>query len=178
MSPEVLMRAGGLEASALAAAACHEADGRVRCRVLALRQLALGQSVAQTAGQFALGKSQRYEWVKRYAAEGLAGLRDRPRSGAPQRLGREQEGAFLECLHAGPPAGSGLAAYRGEDLRQLLHDEFGATYALSGVYALLYRLGQSSLVPRPYHPQADPAAQAAFKKPAARAPGQRPSGSS
>jgi len=37
-------------------------------------------------------------------------------------------------------------------------------YALSGLYGLLHRLGYSWLVPRPRHPKADPAAQAAFKK--------------
>ncbi len=136
----------------------------MRCRLLALRQLALGESVAQTAGQFGLRKSQLYAWVARYHVEGVAGLRDRPRSGAPPRLGHEQETAFLERLHAGPPLGSGLAAYRGEDIRGLLRDAFGVQYTLSGVYALLHRLGQSNLVPRPHHPQADPTAPAAFKK--------------
>lgn len=43
---------------ALEAAARHEHDVRVRCRVLALRQLALGRTVAQTAGPFMLGPSQ------------------------------------------------------------------------------------------------------------------------
>lgn len=166
MSP-VVLREAGLDGAVLEAEARHEADGRVRCRLLALRQLALGESVAQTAGQFALRKSQLYAWVARYHGEGLAGLRDRPRSGAPQRLARAQEAVFLERLHAGPPPGSGLAAYRGEDIRGLLWDVFGVSYTLSGVYALLHRLGQSNLVPRPHHPQADPAAQAAFKKPTA-----------
>lgn len=166
MSPLVL-REAGVDGAALEAAARHEADGRVRCRLLALRQRVSGQSVAETAGQFALRKSQLYAWVARYHAQGVAGLRDRPRSGAPQRLAREQEAPFLERLHAGPPAESGLAAWRGEDIRSLLWDVFGVRYTLSGVYALLHRLGQSNLVPRPRHPKADPAAQAAFKKSAA-----------
>lgn len=169
MSHVVLKVSDRLTADELDSAARHESEGRVRCRILAIRQLALGHSVAQVQGCFGLGKSQLYEWVQRYNAQGLEGLRDRPRPGAPQRLAHEQEAQFLERLHAGPPPDSHLAAYRGEDLRHLLKDEFGATYSLSGVYALLHRLGQSNLVPRPHHPQADPAAQETFKKSAASA---------
>ncbi|MEY8690082.1 MAG: winged helix-turn-helix domain-containing protein [Leptothrix sp. (in: b-proteobacteria)] len=46
----------------------------------------------------------------------------------------------------------------------MLRQEFGAEYSLSGVYALLHRLGLSNLVPRPQHPRSSEAAQAAFKK--------------
>jgi transposase len=159
-------------------AARHEPKGQVRCRILAVRQLALGHSAAQVQGCFGLGKSQLYEWVQRYNAQGLEGLRDRSRSGAPQRLAHEQEASFLERLHDGPPPDSHLAAYRGEDLRHLLKNEFGAIYLLSGVYALLHRLGQSSRVPRPHHPQADPAAQEAFKKSAGPAGSGSPGGPS
>jgi len=37
-------------------------------------------------------------------------------------------------------------------------------YRLSGVYALLHRLGYRCLMPRPRHPKADSQAQEAFKK--------------
>jgi transposase len=149
---------------ALEAAARHEHDARVRCRLLALRQLALGRTVAQTAGPFMLGPSQLYHWIRRFDAEGLAGLKDRPRSGAPQRLARASEEVFVQRVLDGPGPDSGLAAWRGEDLRGVLREAFGAEYSLSGVYALLHRLGLSNLVPRPQHPRSDEAAQAAFKK--------------
>ena len=150
------------DAQALETAARHERDGRVRARMLAMLHLARGHTVAQTAGRYALGKSVLYDWIRRHDSEGVEGLCDRPRSGQPQRLAREHEQAFLLRLQAGPPPDSGLAAWRGEDFRALLRQEFGAEYSLSGVYALLHRLGQSSLVPRPRHPQSDPAAQEAF----------------
>jgi transposase len=69
-------------------------------------------------------------------------------------LAHEQEAPFLDRLHAEPPPDSQLAAYRSEDLRHLLKDEFGVTYSLSGAYALLHRLGR-------------PTAQEACKKSAA-----------
>ena len=164
MKRDVVGAAKGWNVQALEVAARHERDGRVRARMLAMLHLARGHTVAQTAGRYALGKSVLYGWIRRHDGEGVEGLRDRARSGQPQRLAREHEQAFLQRLHAGPPPGSGLAAWRGEDLRALLRQEFDAEYSLSGVYALLHRLGQSSLVPRPRHPESDPAAQEAFKK--------------
>ena len=164
MTRDVVGAAKGWNVQALEAAARHERDGRVRARMLAMLHLAQGHTVAQTAGRYALGKSVLYGWIRRHDGEGVEGLRDRPRSGQPQRLAREHEQAFLRRLHEGPPPDSGLAAWRGEDFRALLREEFGAEYSLSGVYALLHRLGQSSLVPRPRHPDSDPAAQESFKK--------------
>lgn len=153
-----------LSAEHLAAAARREPNARVRCRILAIRHLVAGHRIDETAGLFALGRTQLYDWVRRYNAEGLAGLADRPRSGRPTHLPHEQAAAFLARLHAGPPPEAGLSAYRGEDIRRLLKDEFEAEYSLPGVYRLLHPLKQSNLVPRPKHPDSDPDRQAAFIK--------------
>jgi transposase len=157
-----------LSAEELLAVAQRERNGRVRCRLLAIRHLRRGYGIEETAGVFGLGRSQLYQWLHRYNTEGLAGLVDQSRSGCPPRLAREQEADFLSRLQEGPSAEAGLAAWRGEDIRQLLKEAFHAEYSLAGTYALLHRLKQSNLVPRPHHPEADPAAAAAFKKSAAR----------
>ncbi|MCK0505459.1 winged helix-turn-helix domain-containing protein [Aromatoleum anaerobium] len=149
------------------------ADPRVRCRLLALAYVQAGHSAYEADELFGLTAVQIRQWIKRYNAEGIEGLSDRPRPGPRSRLAPAQYAAFLARLHAGPPPESGLSAWRGEDIRCLLAEEFGLDYSLSGVYALLHRLGQSSLVPRPSHPASDPAAQAAFKKSAARHLGRR-----
>ena len=59
---------------------------------------------------------------------------------------------------------------RGEEIRQLLHEQFHVDYSLNGVYHLLERLGMSWISARALSPQADLPAQAAFKK-SVRAPG-------
>jgi transposase len=151
----------------LRALAHVEHDPRVRCRLLAIAYVQSGHSAYEGDELFGLSAVQIRQWIKRYNAAGIEGLSDRPRPGARPRLAREQVALFLARLHAGPPPERGLAAWRGEDIRLLLAEAFGAEYSLSGVYALLHRLGQSSLVPRPSHPSSDPAAQAAFKKSAA-----------
>lgn len=165
---QALMLSPTRSAEALRALAHVERDPRVRCRLLAVAYVRSGHSAYEGDGLFGLSAVRIRQWIKRYNAEDIDGLSDRPRPGARSRLEPEQQAAFLARLHAGPPPESGLAAWRGEDVRHLLAETFGAVYSLSGVYALLHRLRQSSLVPRPQHPASDPPAQAAFKKSAAR----------
>ena len=134
-------------AQQLADAARRESNGRVRSRMLALRHLLTGHDADETAGLFLIGRSQLYYWLHRYRAEGLAGLRDRPRPGAPKHLKAEDEDAFRLLIEAGPPPHTGNTIYRATEIRRLLRERFNARYSLSGVYVLLQRLGLPHLVP-------------------------------
>ena len=86
-----------------------------------------------------------YIWLKRYNAEGVEGLTDRPRSGRPRRLQAEKTAAFKARL-AACGEGEGVIAFRGRDARRILREEFDAEYSLTGTYALLHRLNLA--VPR------------------------------
>jgi transposase len=121
-----------------------------------------GHTAPQVA--VATGASRRtiQSWVHRYNRSGLDGLVDH-RGGNHRHLEPEQEQQICQYLDqaAGDPQ-DGIR--RGEDLRQWIHRQFGVLYTLTGVYELLHRLGYSCLMPRPRHAQADPQAQAEFKK--------------
>lgn len=91
-------------------------------------------------------------------------MKNLPRSGRPRQLGAEKEDEVRQRLDAGAQERDGVCTLRGEDIRRILDEEFGASYSLSGAYVVLHRLGYSSLVPRPQHPKADPAARKAFEK--------------
>jgi transposase len=104
------------------------------------------------------------KWVERYNAEGLPGLETKSGRGRKPPLTPEQEEQLRERLDAGPLPKDGVCTLRGKDVQRILECEFGQLRCLSAVYGLLHRLGYSSLVPRPRHPQADPAAQEEFKK--------------
>ncbi len=132
-------------AQELAEAARRENNARARSRMLAIRHLLTGHDADETAGLFLIGRSQLYYWLHRYRAEGAAGLRDRPRPGAPKHLKAEDENAFRILIEAEFPKGAANTAYRVEVIRHLLHDRFNARYSLSGVYVLLQRLGLSHL---------------------------------
>jgi len=108
------------------------------------------------------------EWVARYNREGLAGLETKPGRGRKPPLTPEEEDQLQQRLEAGPLPEDGVCTLRGKDVQRILECEFGQLRSLNAVYGLLHRLGYSSLVPRPQHPRADPAAQAEFKKSSAR----------
>jgi transposase len=129
---------------------------RLRIVVLACQGKTAGQIAAAT------GTSRRpvQEWVRRYNAQGVEGLWDRPRSGQPTKLPRQQEQAFKKRLLNGPIQGddSGLCTLRGKDAQRILANEFGVNYSLGGAIDLLHRLGLSCLKPRPRHRKNDPEA--------------------
>lgn len=104
------------------------------------------------------------KWVERYNAEGLAGLETKSGRGRKPPLTPEQEVQLQQRLDAGPLPEDGVCTLRGKDVQRILEQEFGQLRSLNAVYGLLHRLGYSSLVPRPQHPESDPAAQEEFKK--------------
>jgi transposase len=70
---------------------------------------------------------------------------------------------FKERIVAGAAvARDGVVAFRAVDAQRLLKEEFGVECSLSSTYRLLHRVKLSWLAPRPRHPQAEAAAQAAF----------------
>lgn len=102
--------------------------------------------------------------VSRYNAAGVAGLPDRPGRGRKPPRPPEQGPAFRDRILAGPTPADGVGSLRGEDARRILKEEFGVVRALQAVYNPLHKLGLEVPTPRPQHPDADPAAQEAFKK--------------
>lgn len=133
---------------------------RLRTIVLAKR--------SYTAPEIAtcIGFSRRsvQEWIGRYNREGLAGLETRAGRGRKPPLTPEAADQLKQRLDAGPLPDDGVCTLRGKDVQRILEREFGQLRSLNAVYGLLHRLGYSSLVPRPQHPQTDPAAQEEFKK--------------
>jgi len=139
-----------------------DADERDRARmVVHAKEGETGVAIAQRLGY--TDRAVR-KWVLRYNQGGLDGLKDLPRSGQPRHLDAAREEDVRTRLNAGAQPQDGVCTLRGEDVRRILAEEFGARYSLSGTYAVLHRLGYSSLAPRPRHPKADAAAQEEFEK--------------
>ena len=142
-----------------------ERDPRKRVRLLAIANVCDGMTVEQAARAGGMGRATLYDWLGRYRAGGVDGLRDRPRSGRPRLLTSEQEAAFTARIEAGADhTRDGVVACRGVDMRRLLKEEFKVKAGLSSVYRLAHRLGLAWVEPRPQHPKGDPAAQAAFQQ--------------
>ena len=143
-------------------AKAKSASQRQRLRVI--RWAMEGLTAPEVATQTKLCRRQVQNWVRRFNALGLAGLKDAPGRGRPCPLSAEQQVKFKARLEARPTAEDQVCTLRGEDIRRILQQEFGVLRKLSSVYYLLHSLGYSSLVPRPRHAQADAARQELFKK--------------
>lgn len=144
--------------------ACGNASPRRVKRLLALANALDGMSFTAAAIAAGMERQALSDAVKRYNADGLDGLDDRPRSGRRRRLDPEQEQQLRTIVLDGPdPEKDGISAYTLDDLVLIVKERFGVDYGPTGVSAVLHRLGFSRQKARPHHPKKDEAAQAAFK---------------
>lgn len=104
-------------------------------------------------------------WVIRFNAEGIAGLRDRKRSGPKPLLDEGQQAVLRAMVLRGPdPDRGGASAWRLIDICRLCEERFGVTYSVSRMFDLLKGLDLSWQKSRPRHPQADATAQRLSKR--------------
>src|SRR4051794_20951207 len=146
------------------AARCR--DARAARRMLALALVLEGSSREEAARAAGTDRQTLRDWVHRYNAEGVEGLRDRPRPGRPCALDEGRQAALKGLILRGPKQErDGCVAWRARDLRALVERRFEVRYSESGVRRRLRGLALSWQKARPVHPEADPKAQERFKKP-------------
>jgi transposase len=105
------------------------------------------------------------DWVHRYNADGIAGLGERRKTGRKHKLDAAQAKAFAALVEAGPdPKLHKVVRWRCVDLQRELKTRFGVEVHERTVGKFLAKLGYRRLSVRPQHPDADPAAEEAFKK--------------
>jgi transposase len=108
--------------------------------------------------------------VVRFNAEGLAGLRNRPRPGRPGKLNTMRQEELRAWVLAGPdPEVDGISSFRLLDIAAHIQERWAVSYTLSALSRLLHRMGLSWQTTRPVHPKADAEAQEVYKKPRRRA---------
>jgi transposase len=154
-----------LTAGELRKAASREKDGAAARRILALALVLDGvdrKTAAETCG---MDRQTLRDWVHRYNAVGLAGLRNLKSPGPGSKLTAQQQAELVALVEAGPdPARHGVVRWRRVDLRDELRRRFGVELHERSVGKVLAKLGYRRLSVRPRHPQADDEAQETFKK--------------
>ena len=139
----------------------REYNGRVGARLLAPANALDGLPRERAAELAGMTGQTLGDWVHRYNAEGVAGLRDRPRPGRPCALDGGRQAALKALILGGPRLErDGCVAWRVRDLCALAERRFGE----SGMARLMKRLDLSRQKARPVHPEADRGAQERFKK--------------
>jgi transposase len=134
-------------------------------RMLAIALVMEGVDRTTAARSCGMDRQTLRDWVHRYNAEGVDGLRDRVRPGRPPRLSGGALDELVVIVESGPDVETdGVVRWRCADLTGVIADRFGVTLSERSVGRLLNDRGYVRLKPRPQHPKADPEAQAAFKK--------------
>ena len=104
-------------------------------------------------------------WVQRFEAHGFVGLHEGERPGRPRRLEPAQWTAINRELRRHPRVfGYAQNLWDGKLLAHHLRHRHGVTLGVRQCQRLFRDLGFRRRKPRPLIAQADPAAQAAFKK--------------
>src|SRR5678809_1796651 len=85
----------------------RERDGRVSARLIALANALEGMDRASAARAAGMDRQTLRDWVHRYNAEGVEGLRDRPRPGRPCGLDEGRQAALKALVPRGPALGPG-----------------------------------------------------------------------
>jgi len=110
-------------------------------RMLALAQVLDGASREEAARAAGMDRQTLRDWVHRYNAEGLDGLRDRPHPGPSSRLSPEQLTELAAIVEAGPnPAEDKVIRWRRVDLQKVIAQRFKITLHERSVGKVLRRL--------------------------------------
>ena len=160
-----LVICGDVPAAELRRLARREPDRAAAARMQAIAGALEGLTRAEAARLAGMERQALRDAVLRYNAEGLAGLRDRPRPGSKPRLDDTQQAALLKLVLDGPDVeATGLSAWTLAELCREVEERWGVRYHEGHMSKLVRRLGLSRQKARPSHPKADPAAREAFAK--------------
>ena len=154
------------DAAELRRLARRERDGRVSARLLALANALDGLPREEAARLAGMTGQTLGDWVHRYNAGGVEGLRDRHRPGRPCALDEGRLATLKALVLRGPELErDGCVAWRARDLGAPVERRFGVRYGETGMLRLLKGLDLSWQEARPAHPETDPKARGRFKKP-------------
>ena len=130
-------------------------------RLLAMASILSGASRADAAKSAGMERQTLRDWVHRYNAEGVEGLKDRPNPGRKPLLDKEQLLEVDRLVETAPdPVTDGVVRWRCRDLKAKIKDRFGVEISERSVGRILRARGYRRLSVRPKHPKADEALQA------------------
>jgi transposase len=154
-----------LTASDLRAAAARSRDGDQVRRLLAIALVLEGRPRSEAARLGGMDRQTLPDWVHRYNAAGIDGLKSRRSPGRAPFLTPAQMAELRELVIQGPDPGvHKVVRWRCVDLQAEVARRWSVEVHESTIGGWLDELGLTRLQPRPVHPKKDAEAEAAFKK--------------
>jgi len=129
-------------------------------RLLAIAQILEGSSRTDAARNAGMERQTLRDWALRFNAEGVEGLKDRPRTGRKPRLDEGQLTKLDQVVDTQPdPVKDGVVRWRCYDLKAKIKSLFDVEISERSVGRILRTRKFRRLAPRPKHPKADEAQQ-------------------
>jgi putative transposase len=152
-------------ASELRVVAVKIKDSAVARRLLALALVLEGHSREAAATANGMTRQTLRDWVHRYNAEGVAGLRSGAGGGAAPLLSASQMEELASLVIDGPdPERHRVVRWRLAELGEEVARRWSVRVCRQTIGRWMRQLRMTRLQPRPVHPKKDPEAEAAFKK--------------
>jgi transposase len=165
MGSAVKVTRSDFTASDLRAASAKCTDGAQVRRILALALVLEGRSRTEAASLSGMDRQTLSDWVHRFNALGIDGLKSRKSPGRVPYLTEAQKAELRELVIQGPdPDVHKVVRWRCADLRAEVARRWSVDVHESTIGAWLGELRLTRLQPRPVHPKKDPQAEATFKK--------------
>jgi len=134
-------------------------------RILAIALVLEGGSRAAAARAAGAQRQTLRDWVIRYNVQGLEGLKDRPKPGRTPRLRGDDLKELDRLVEQGPDiVADKVVRWRCADLKAVAEARFGVALSERSIGRILGQRRFVRLSVRPRHPDANEAAQEAFKK--------------
>ena len=134
-------------------------------RILAIALVLEGGSRAAAARAAGAQRQTLRDWVIRYNAQGLEGLKDRLKPGRTPRLRGDALKELDRLVEQGPDVvADKVVRWRCADLKAVAEARFGVALSERSIGRILGQRRFVRLSVRPQHPEADEATQEAFKK--------------
>ena len=152
-------------ASDLRMVAAKTREGGWVRRLLAIALLLDGHSREAAASANGMTRQTLRDWVHRFNADGVTGLRSRTSPGRPPALNETRWEELKSIVLEGPdPERHRVVRWRRIDLCEEIAARWSVTVCEQTMGKWLRQLGMTRLQPRPYHPKKDLEAEVAFKK--------------
>jgi transposase len=165
MGTGLIVTRGDLTPADLRAASAKSADGAQVRRMLAVALVLEGRPRTEAAALNGMDRQTLRDWVHRYNADGIEGLKSRKSPGRAPFLTEAQKAELRELVIKGPdPAVHKAVRWRCADLRGEVARRWSIEVHESTIGAWLGELGLTRLQPRPVHPKKDADAETTFKK--------------
>ena len=129
-----------------------ERDGRVKHRLFIILKAFKIKSSYKIAELADTSHTKVQRWIKRFNKSGFEGLKDRPRSGKPSALTKEQK-QELEKIIENP--GEFKAGFNTIELMDKIEKRFGVKFTPQYTRRMLKKMRYNLITPRPYNIKKD-----------------------